>query len=91
MLSELMTNVTKDYSTLKLDYDRAVLDYNRNFTYVNILNKPFPADNKSYPVRWVIVLLSAIGTMIMGIIIIAVIEKRKKMRFSSSRSNDSNA
>ena len=77
MLSELMTNVTKDYSTLKLDYDRAVLDYNRNFTYVNILNKPFPADNKSYPIRWVIVVLSALVTMLIAIIVIAIIERRR--------------
>lgn len=78
MLSELMTNVTKDYSTLKLDYDRAVLDYNRNFTYVNLLNKPFPADKKSYPVRWVIVVMTAVGAMMLSIIVIAIVERRRR-------------
>jgi len=78
MLSELMTNVTKDYSTLKLDYDRAVLDYNRNFTYVNLLNKPFPADKKAYPVRWIIVVMSAIGTLLIAVIVIAILERRRK-------------
>jgi capsular polysaccharide biosynthesis protein len=78
MLSELMSNVTKDYSTLKLDYDRAILDYNRDFTYVNLLNKPFPADKKSYPVRWIIVVMSAIVTMLVAGMVIVVIERRRK-------------
>ena len=78
MLTELMTNVSGSYSILKLDYDRAVLDYNRNFTYVNILNKPFPADKKAYPIRWVIVLMSAIGALMVAVIVIAILERRGK-------------
>ena len=77
LISALMTAETKDYSTLKLDYDRAILDYNRNFTYVNVLNKPFPADKKSYPVRWIIVVLSALGTLIIATIIIGFVERRR--------------
>jgi len=84
LLSALMTAETKDYSTLKLDYDRAILDYNRNFTYVNVLNKPFPADKKSYPVRWVIVVLSALGTALLAIFVIGFIERRRMiLRFQS--------
>jgi hypothetical protein len=78
LLSELMISETKDYSTLKLDYDRAVLDYNRNFTYVNVLNKPFPADKKNYPVRWIIVVMSAIGTLVLAIIVISFLERRRR-------------
>jgi hypothetical protein len=77
LLSALMTAETKDYSTLRLDYDRAIMDYNRNFTYVNVLNKPFAADKKSYPVRWVIVVLSAFGTVILAIFVIGFFERRK--------------
>jgi len=46
MLSELMASEAEGYSTFKLDYDRAVLNYNRDYTYVNILNKPYVADKK---------------------------------------------
>jgi hypothetical protein len=77
VLSNLMLAETKDYSNLKLDFDRAVLNYNRNFTYVNVLNKPFPADKKSYPVRWIIVAMAAIGTLIITIIVIGIIERRR--------------
>jgi uncharacterized protein involved in exopolysaccharide biosynthesis len=78
---------TKDFSTLELDYYRSIMDYNRNFTYVNVLNKPFPADKKSYPVRWVIVVLSALGTAILAIFIIGFIERRKMILRSQSTSN----
>jgi hypothetical protein len=77
MLSHLMPSAANVYSILKLDYDRAIMDYNRNFTYVNVLNKPFPADKKSYPVRWIIVVMTAIGTFILAILIIGFIERRK--------------
>ena len=77
MLSHLMTTESNVYSILKLDYDRSILDYNRNFTYVNVLNQPFPADKKSYPVRWIIVVLAAFGSVILAIIVIGFIERRR--------------
>jgi hypothetical protein len=77
LLTHLMITESNEYSILNLDYNRSVLDYNRNFTYVNVLNKPFPADKKSYPVRWIIVVLSAIGTAILGIFVIGFIERRR--------------
>ncbi|HSN50054.1 MAG TPA: Wzz/FepE/Etk N-terminal domain-containing protein [Bacteroidales bacterium] len=77
LLSNLMIAETKDYSTLKLAYDQAVLDYNRNYTFVNILSKPFPADKKGYPIRWVIVLASAFAALFLAIMIIGIIDRRR--------------
>jgi capsule polysaccharide export protein KpsE/RkpR len=73
-----MVAITKDYSAFKLDYDRAVLDLNRNYTYVNVLNKPFVADKKGYPVRWVIVVVSALASLFVAVIVIGIIESRRK-------------
>ncbi|MCX6245810.1 MAG: hypothetical protein NTU98_14035 [Bacteroidetes bacterium] len=78
MVSDLMLAITKDYSAFKLDYDRAVLDENRNYTYVNVLNKPFIADKKGYPVRWVIVVVSALASFFLALIVISVIEGRRR-------------
>jgi capsule polysaccharide export protein KpsE/RkpR len=78
MLSNLMTAITKDYSAFKLDYDRAVLDANRNFTYVNVLNKPFISDKKAYPVRWLIVVTAAFSVLFFSIIVIGIIEARRR-------------
>ena len=77
LVSHLMKSISEDYSKLKLDYDRAVLDYNRNYTYESILNKPFPADKKSYPIRWIIVVISVVAAFFLAIIVIGVIESRR--------------
>ena len=77
MISNLMVSEANFYSTLKIDYDRAVLNYNRNYSYMNILNKPYASDKKAYPVRWIIVAVSAMAALFLAIIIIGVIENRK--------------
>jgi len=86
MLSQLMVTEAKDYSTLKLDADRAMLDYNRNYTFVNILNKPFVADKKSYPVRWVIVVVSALAALLLAVIAIGLLERHRASKAASAGS-----
>ena len=78
MISQLMVSLASNYGTFRLDYDRAVLNMNRNYTYVNVLNKPFVADKKGYPVRWVIVVVSALASLFLAVIVIGIIESRRK-------------
>jgi len=78
MISHLMISLASNYSTFRLDYDRAVLNMNRNYTYVNVLNKPFVADKKGYPVRWVIVVVSALASLFVAVIVIGLFESRRK-------------
>ena len=44
-------------------------------TYLNIVSRPFVADKKSYPVRWVIVALCGIGAFLLSVLVVASIEK----------------
>jgi uncharacterized protein involved in exopolysaccharide biosynthesis len=85
LLSEMIRAESDMFSTMKLDADRATLDYNRNYTYVNVLSKPFPADKKSYPVRWLIVVVSTLGTCFLALLIIGAIENRKFRQLSVAR------
>jgi uncharacterized protein involved in exopolysaccharide biosynthesis len=80
MIEELMTSEAEGYSFLKLDYDRAVLDYNRNYTYINLLTKPYPSDKKAYPIRWLIVLVSVLAVTFLSVIVIGIIENRKALK-----------
>ena len=77
LLGELMKSEAGTYSQYKLDYDRAVQNYKRNYTYVNLLNKPFPADKKSYPIRWIIMIISTISAVLIGILVLSIIDHRK--------------
>ena len=77
LLSEMLRSESDAYSTMKMDADRALLDYNRNYTYVNVLSKPYVADKKSYPIRWLIVSFSTLAAFFMAILIIGLIERKK--------------
>jgi len=77
LLGALMKSESESYSTYKLDFDRAVQNYNRNYTYVNLLNKPFPADKKAYPIRWIIIIVSTIAALLIAILVIGIIDHRK--------------
>lgn len=68
------------YSTLKMDYDQAVMDFDRQFTYLNVITKPFVADKKAYPVRWLIVVISAIASLFIAFLVILIIENYKGMQ-----------
>ncbi len=87
LLSEMMRAESGTFSAMKLDADRALLDYNRNYSYVNVLSKPFVADKKAYPIRWLIVVFSTLAALFMAILIIGLIESGK-FRGLSTRGNE---
>jgi len=66
------------YVDVKLDYEQQLRFYNSNLTYSNIVTEPYPADKKSYPVRWVVVALSGLGALLLTILVLFIIENRKK-------------
>lgn len=87
LLSEMMRAESDAFSTMKLDADRALLDYNRDYTYVNVLSKPVVADKKTYPIRWLIVVFSTLSAFFVAVIIIGVIE-RGRFRVLSGTGNE---
>ncbi len=62
---------------LKKEYETAQMDLDRNFTYTNVITKPFVADKKAYPVRWLIVVVSALAAFFLAFIVILIVENRK--------------
>ncbi len=78
---DLHTKIAAEGNTfvaIKCDYERELRFYNGVMTYSNIITEPYPADKKTYPVRWVIVALSGLGALLISILAIFVIENRKK-------------
>lgn len=78
---DLHTKIAAEGNTfvaIKCDYERELRFYNGVMTYSNIITEPYPADKKTYPVRWVIVALSGLGALLISILAIFIIENRKK-------------
>jgi len=80
LIQEMMKAETEEFAIFKLDYDRALLDYNREYTHMNILTRPFVADKKSYPIRWMIVVVSVLAVFFLAMIIIGIIEQNRLSR-----------
>jgi capsule polysaccharide export protein KpsE/RkpR len=76
-LSSQEKALLEDYNTIKTNYDQAVSDMTKELTYTNIMANPFPADSKSYPIRWVIVLVSILATLLLSLICFVIIDRKK--------------
>ena len=60
--------------SLTNEYDIAYSNYDRQYTYTNVIEEPFAADKKSYPVRWLVVALTLFATLFLSLLIIGIIE-----------------
>ena len=77
LLNNLFHQETSKYIEAKMEYDISVMNLNRNYTYANVITAPYGADKKAYPVRWIIVALTALATFFFATIIISIIENLK--------------
>lgn len=75
LLTNLLTSVTHTYSNYLISYEDALRNVNKELSFASIVSNPVPADRKSYPVRWVIVMVSAIGAFVVALVVIMFIEQ----------------
>lgn len=73
-------DLIEEYSRVKMGYDNALANYEKDITYTDVLSRPFPADKKSYPIRWVIVALTALGVWFASFLVILIIENYESIR-----------
>jgi hypothetical protein len=85
LLRDLIGMEAGSYSNLKYDADKALFNYNRNYSYVNVLSKPITPDKKAYPIRWLIVSLSTITTFVLALLIIGLIENRHFLKIPAKK------
>ena len=60
------------------------LDFHRHYTHANVLSKPFPSDKKSFPVRWLIVVMSTLAAIFLAVIVAGTIENRNQRRIHAA-------
>lgn len=71
--------VLESYNTTKLEYDKAISDLNKDLTYTNIVSEPFPADKKSYPIRWLIVAGAVISVNLFLLAVLIILNSKKEL------------
>jgi capsular polysaccharide biosynthesis protein len=60
--------------SIKVEYDWGISHGTKQITYSVVVEKPFPADKKSYPVRWLIVFLSTLAAFLASVVTVLVID-----------------
>lgn len=59
-------------------YNQSVSNANKKISYGQRVENPVPADKKSYPVRWLIVMLSTGAALFLSLLVILLLENQKK-------------
>jgi uncharacterized protein involved in exopolysaccharide biosynthesis len=65
----------KQLSSLKAKYEEAKVDATENLPQKFVVESAFKAERKSYPIRWVIVVVSVIASLLIATLVIISIEK----------------
>ncbi len=77
-LKQTFDAMLTSYNATKIEYDQAVSDLTKELTYTNLVSKPFPSDKKSYPIRWIIVVISVLSANLFLIFVIVFADKLQK-------------
>ncbi len=76
-INEHLWRVRGSYNDIKNQYENAIKDVEKILTYSNIITKPYPADKKTYPVRWLIVVISTLSSLLVAYFIIGYMDRAK--------------
>ena len=76
-LQQHLKQATSEYARLVEKHNAVINDSEKFLTYTNVVVKPFPSDKKSYPVRWLIVTIATLTSLLFSLIVIMIIEGRK--------------
>ncbi|WP_347838356.1 Wzz/FepE/Etk N-terminal domain-containing protein [uncultured Draconibacterium sp.] len=63
--------------SLQLLYDAHLNEYEKEITYSHVVEYPFPADKKAYPVRWLIVAFTTLSAVFFALLVFLVLDYGK--------------
>jgi uncharacterized protein involved in exopolysaccharide biosynthesis len=81
-LNEQLKLDREEISKIKKQFDKLNMDANQNLTPKFIVNKAMVSEKKSYPVRWLVVLVSVTLAFLLSIIVISVFERIKEIKYN---------
>jgi len=71
----------KQLSAIKEKYEEAKVDANENLPSKFVVDKAYKAERKSYPIRWLIVVISTLSVFLLSIMTLIIIENFSKKKF----------
>jgi uncharacterized protein involved in exopolysaccharide biosynthesis len=75
-------------SKLKTRFDQAKVDAEQQIPQKFIVNTAYPAEKKSYPVRWLIAVVSTVGAFLLSIIVLLLLENFQHLKTAYQKLED---
>jgi uncharacterized protein involved in exopolysaccharide biosynthesis len=72
--------VLGSYNVVRSEYDNMLRELDKKFTYTYVVSSPTPSDKKSYPVRWLIVVVSVIAANMFLFSMVIINDYRKRLQ-----------
>lgn len=79
-LRDNLYRMREQSNILKEKYDQAKVDAEQSLPEKFVVDRAFPAEKKSYPVRWIIVAVATLSALIITLLTIALLENIKKIQ-----------
>lgn len=79
-IRDLLENEKKQLTHLRAKYHEAKIDAEQTLPHKFIVNNATKAEKKSYPIRWLIMVISVFSTLVLSILSILVYEKFKSIK-----------
>lgn len=76
-LSELNDLLIKSYSKQLAEYQKVLVDVDKELSITNVVTYPEVSDKKIYPVRWIIVAISMASALLLCYILVFLREQRR--------------
>ena len=76
-LESRLNSLISKIDSIQTNYDINLSEFEKEITYSHLVEKPFPADKKSFPVRWIIVLFAVVSAEFLALLTFLLLEQRK--------------
>ena len=76
--SEVLNSERKIFSNIKEKYEKAKIDAEQSLSHKFVVNRAIKAEKNSYPIRWLIVLITTLSSIILCSIVIIALEHSEK-------------
>lgn len=79
-LRDALEHDKKQLSDIKAKYEEAKVDAEQHLPQKFIVSNAYKAEKKSYPIRWLIVILSIFGALFLSVLVIITFEQLEKLQ-----------
>ncbi len=84
-LRDALEHEKKQLSLIKAKYEEAKVDAEQELPQKFVVNEAYPADRKSYPIRWLIVMITLVAAFILTTFVLIAIENIRNGSWRRSR------